>query len=168
MEIRQKTCLAKSSMVITILTLVLMVGALALIYFFDHEAVWAIIILLIVIIGICVSALLFMPLGVRLDNESLTVMFSCRYKDFPLCEIAEAKPFTDARKMWRLCGSGAFFGWWGWYSAKGVGKFMLYASNLQHLLLIQLTTGKKYVISCSDTDVICKQLNSAISHDKKR
>lgn len=155
MEIRQKTYWSKTSIVVTVLVGALMAGV---IYFVESVSIIISILLLLLLIVMCVTALMFMPVEVRLNDKTLTVMFPARYKDFPRSEIVEAVPFTDAKRMWRLCGSGAFFGWWGWFSAKGVGKFMMYASNLDHLLLIQLRNDKKYVFSCEEEECIISAL----------
>lgn len=138
----------------------MLVGALmtGVIYFVESVSIIISILLLLLLIVMCVTALMFMPVEVRLNDKTLTVMFPCRYKDFQRSEIVEAVPFTDAKRMWRICGGGAFFGWWGWFSAKGVGKFMMYASNLDHLSLIRLSNGKKYVISCGDEESIMSKL----------
>lgn len=50
----------------------------------------------------------------------------------------------------RVCGSGAFFGWWGWFRNKELGRFMMYAGNLDKLIYVELINGKKYVFSCDD------------------
>lgn len=158
MTITQKTYLSKTSIVVTIFVVALMIGIAISMLFIGKEVAWVSILVLAVLVGICASAMFFMPTWVEADDEALTVIFPWRRRSFLLSDIAEGMPFADAKKMWRLCGSGAFFGWWGWYAAKGTGKFMLYASNLDDLLLLKLANGKKYVISCVDSAQLLQKL----------
>ena len=65
----------------------------------------------------------------------------------------------------RIFGSGAFFGWWGWFHNQELGRFMVYATNLDHVFLIETGKGKKYVISCRDPETMCSKIKNAI-HSK--
>lgn len=42
----------------------------------------------------------------------------------------------------------------GGFRNQELGKFMVYASELKNLFYIELKNGKKYVISCSDSDAL--------------
>lgn len=58
----------------------------------------------------------------------------------------------------RTFGSGGFFGWWGWFRNQELGKFMVYASDLDHVFLVEIKSGKNYVVSCSDPETICDEV----------
>ena len=48
---------------------------------------------------------------------------------------------------YRICGSGGFLGWFGWFYSRSLGRFRAYATNHRDLVLIIMTDGMKMVIS---------------------
>ncbi len=103
------------------------------------------------LLALVVCAAYYCPLFIEVNHTHFHIVRLLRKKAIPLAEIAVAIPFSIKNKqMWRLCGAGGFAGFWGWYSVSGIGRFFLYATRLDTLLLIQLKSGRKYLVSCED------------------
>ena len=50
----------------------------------------------------------------------------------------------------RLFGSGGFFGYFGLFKLKGLGRVWVYATRRVHLILVNDVSGKKFIISPDD------------------
>jgi len=156
---KQKSKWATRSIACTILVTALF---LSLGYYFfvsDKEALGAC--LFLGLATMCFSALCFYPMEVKVGNGKLAIAFSLRNKSIPLEKITRAEPYQVTMNFVRIFGSGAFFGWWGWFRNQELGRFMVYATELDHVFLIELKNGKKYVISCSDPKAMCDAISSA-------
>lgn len=104
---------------------------------------------LLLVLVLC--AVYYCPLFMEVNHHYFYIVRLLRKKAIPLEEIAVAIPFDLKNKRpVRICGAGGFFGFWGWYYASGIGRLFLYATRLDNLLLIQLQSGRKYVVSCED------------------
>lgn len=104
---------------------------------------------LLLVLVLC--AAYYCPLFIEVNHTHFHIIRLLRKKAIPLADIAVAIPFgIKNKRMLRLCGAGGFAGFWGWYSASGIGRFFLYATRLDTLLLVQLQSGRKYVVSCED------------------
>lgn len=112
-------------------------------------------------IVMCFATLIFMPLEVKVGDESISVVFSLRQKEFAFKDIQSIEPYQVTMNFVRYFGSGGFFGWWGWFRNQELGRFMVYASELDHVFLLKMRNGKRYVISCSDPAALCAAVNTA-------
>ncbi len=155
---RQKSKWATRSIVCTILVTALFLS-LGYYFFVNVEetlgACW-----LLVLAAMCFSALCFYPMEVKVGDGKLEIAFSLRNKTIPLKKITKAEPYQVTMNFVRTFGSGAFFGWWGWFRNQELGRFMVYATELDHVFLIELENGKKYVISCNNPKAMCDAINS--------
>lgn len=112
---------------------------------------------------LCLAAMCFYPLEVQVGEGSLNIAFPLRNKTIPLAEIVKAEPYQVTMNFVRLMGSGAFFGWWGWFVNQELGRFMVYATDLDHVFHVELRNGRKYVISCSDPEAMCSAIRRAMN-----
>lgn len=154
----QKTKWAMRSVISTILVIVLFVGLGCCFLISGKETLG--ICLFAALGAMCIGALCFCPMRVRTGNGILEVIFSFRNKTIPLGRIRKAVPYQVTMNFVRFFGSGGFFGWWGWFRNQELGRFMVYASELDHVFLVELEDGKKYIISCSDPTAMCDAINS--------
>jgi hypothetical protein len=58
----------------------------------------------------------------------------------------------------RLWGSGAFLGYFGWFTTKKLGKAMWYATRMDRTIFIYTNDGKKFLISPDNADLFLDQL----------
>ncbi|MCC8037077.1 MAG: PH domain-containing protein [Bacteroidales bacterium] len=147
----QKQSLSWGTTMITICIILLFVAISLWGKSWEEGMGWGLAITLAVtLLGMVISSLCFMPMKVSVDDKDLTLWFSFRYKKIPLDRIAEVTPYQLPKNTIRLCGSGGFMGYWGWFRDAHLGRYMMYATQQKNLLAIKLTDGKCYVISCQD------------------
>lgn len=106
-------------------------------------------------------ALFFLPRRLELCNGALTIVFPLRRKRIGLSQIEQAKPYGVTMNFVRTFGSGGYLGWWGWFRNQELGRFIVYASDLDHVMLVTMRTGKRYVISCADPEAMSQAIAQA-------
>ena len=124
---------------------------------------WGIYLIGACLILLCATALLYMPMSISVDDANLNINRSLRIKSIPLKEIKSVKlcPPTMAEK--RICGSGGWFGYWGWFSEQSIGKYFAYYGKASDCFLIELKNGKKYLLGCNDAPEIVKYIAERIT-----
>lgn len=127
----------------------------------DH--VWPVVILSVVVMGLCALTLFYIPLSISVDDNCLEIHRSLRTKHIPLSEISDIKlcPPTMAEK--RICGSGGFFGWYGWFSERDLGKYFAYYGKSSDCFLVTLKSGEKYMLGCTDAPDMVAAIRSRIN-----
>lgn len=109
-------------------------------------------------IGLCAVLFLYqIPSSIESDDESITIMFPIHHITLPKSEIAEIKPidYSDLRGSLRLFGIGGIkFGrndilLTGHFSNRTFGKYEMYCTSSEDLILITTAKGRKIVTNCS-------------------
>lgn len=154
----QKSKLAIRSVVITVLLALLLLGLGLYFLMFDENSVFESYVLLGLLAAIFLCSLYFCPREINIDANNLNIVFPLRVKRVSLEEISKIEPYKVTMNFVRTFGSGGFFGWWGWFRNQELGKFMVYASELDHVFLVEIKSGKKYVVSCSDPETMCDEV----------
>ena len=62
----------------------------------------------------------------------------------------------------RICGSGGWFGYYGWFSEPSIGKYFAYYGKASDCFLVTLKDGKKYVLGCESPDEMVEVINKLI------
>ena len=124
---------------------------------------WGICLIGACLILLCATALLYMPISISIDDTNLNINRSLRIKSIPLKEIKSVKlcPPTMAEK--RICGSGGWFGYWGWFSEPSIGKYFAYYGKASDCFLLELKDGKKYLLGCTDAPEMVKYIAERIA-----
>lgn len=144
--------------ILSVLTLAIMIGAgVYLLKWVNPAAGWTV---LGVTVLMCVVSLFYSPLSVEITDNDLLINFTMRTKRIPLEEIASAVRFDpNAGLSVRICGSGGFMGWWGWFNNKKIGRYFAYFSDPSLCILLRLKSHRRYVISCTDPDALIGRLS---------
>lgn len=100
----------------------------------------------------------YAPLYVTLDNDTLTVSRMIRQLRIDADQIESVKISTPTMAEKRICGSGGFFGYWGWFSQADTGKYFAYYGKASDTFLVTLRSGRKYMIGCRDAHLMAKAL----------
>ena len=85
----------------------------------------------------------------QVTSESLLVKRPFQNAVFPRSNIASVVAM-DKQEMgfaWRLFGSGGFFGYYGLFASKPLGRFTMYGTQSCNYVLIALADGKKIVLT---------------------
>lgn len=107
----------------------------------------------IIIIWILLS-LFYMPFSVSVSDDGLKIHRAMRVKNIALSEIKSIKLCPPTMAERRLCGSGGFFGYWGWFSEPSVGKYFAYYGKASDCFLVELKNGRKYLIGCDNSNAM--------------
>ena len=103
---------------------------------------------------LCITALLYMPLSISVKEDCLNINRPFKIKSIPLSQIASVKlcPPTMAKR--RICGSGGWFGYYGWFNEPSIGKYFAYYGKATDCFLVTLKDGKKYLLGCEKPNEI--------------
>lgn len=106
---------------------------------------------------------LFSPRFLETDGDSVIIHTRLKKKRIPFSEIREVSYYTPhAFTGIKLCGSGGFGGFWGWYSAPDIGTYFAYYGNPKNCFLVELKNGRKYVLGCDNPDLIMDEIRKSI------
>ncbi|MGN0224082.1 MAG: PH domain-containing protein [Muribaculaceae bacterium] len=157
-RIKRKCNLSAWSLAISAIFIIIMATA-----FYTCEIQVIRLIIGLIFIGAVIPALYFCPLSVEVDDEAVTVNFPLRHRSFKLSDIASADDVQPTMGEWRICGSGGFFGYWGWFSNKVLGRYFAYYGRGSECFIIRLRSGRIYMLGCADHLTVLQCIQSRIS-----
>lgn len=158
---KSKVSLSKYSLIATMLIITALV-ILTVIFFVRHQtaAAWT---------GVGVIALLYFltlfytPVELRLDKGKLIVHRPMRNRVINVADIDSVKLCPPTMAERRICGSGGFGGYWGWFSERDLGRYFAYYGKASDCFLVQLKNGRQYMLGCAEphrmVDAILSQLD---------
>lgn len=123
---------------------------------------WPLIIWGAVITLLLCMTMFYMPLSISVDNKNLNINRPLRIKSIPLSEISSVKLCPPTMGAIRICGSGGFFGWYGWFRESDIGKYFAYYGKASDCFLMTLKNGKKYMLGCQDAPEMVDTINKRI------
>ena len=155
---KQPVILSAFSLIITIVSNALILS----IMFLNNPPVY-VQISLGVIWGMTVLASLFyMPLSISADKTTIYINRSLRIKAIPIQDVASVKLCPPTMGAIRICGSGGFFGYWGWFKERDLGKYFAYYGRSSDCFLIELKNGRKYMLGCKKALEMVEYIQSLI------
>ncbi len=157
---RRKVALSTYCIILTILTIALLIGIMIYELKMGNEALAYLAGGMLILL--CVLALFFTPLTVSVEDGCLNVNTLLRSKSIPLREIKAVRltPPTMAEK--RICGSGGWFGYWGWFREPSIGKYFAYYGKASDCFLVELKNEKLYMLGCVDPLSMMEYINQNI------
>ncbi|MDE5880645.1 MAG: PH domain-containing protein [Muribaculaceae bacterium] len=158
---RQRVELSSFSVIMTTLGLVILIGAL-LFAIFSDAPVAGVIFLAVLLTFVGFAALFYAPLSISVDNRELNVNRCWKAKTIPLSEIESVKLCPPTMAERRLCGSGGWFGYWGWFSEPSIGKYFAYYGKASDCFLVRLKDGRQYILGCENPKDMVAYLSSKI------
>lgn len=116
----------------------------------------------VIIIAYMCLTLFYMPLKISADERELSIHRSLRIKSIPLSEIQRIELCAPTLAEKKLCASGGFFGYWGWFSEPSIGTYFAYYGKASDCFLIELKNGKKYIIGCENAPDMVQYISKRI------
>lgn len=118
-----------------------------------------------VILGVAIiSGLYYCPVSVEANQSGIVLnRLISRPRYFSYGEIASVDTCYPSAGGLRLCGSGGLFGYWGYFSDIMIGTYFGYYGSRSHCFLIGLTSGRKYVIGCTDPAAIVSYIEPRLT-----
>lgn len=119
---------------------------------------WMILSLGIAIFILCFAALCYSPQSISVDGNTLNIRRLLKTKHIPLADIADVKLCPPTMAARRIVGSGGWFGYYGWFSERDLGRYFAYYGKASDCFLVTLRDGRKYMLGCDDAPVMVEAI----------
>lgn len=103
--------------------------------------------------------LFYLPTSVEATRDALVIHRLFRSKRIPYGEISSVDRCLPSAGGLRLCGSGGFMGYWGYFNDIIIGSYFGYYGNYSQCILVKLKGGRQYVVSCENPDRMVSYVN---------
>ena len=119
-------------------------------------------ILFCIIMGaVTIAGLYYCPKSVEADEHGITLHHLLSSpKAFPYSKIQSVDTCYPSAGGLRLCASGGYFGYWGYFSDIMIGAYIGYYGSRSNSFLIKTTEGKQYVLGCDNPVAIVNYITS--------
>ena len=115
----------------------------------ERDKAILLLVLLVLLVGV---SMYFYPRSVESTDSKLIIHRQYSDKAFSYEDIASVERCYPSAGGLRLCGSGGFFGYWGYFTDIMIGNYFGYYGDRDQCILIRLKNGRQYVISCEDPE----------------
>lgn len=158
---KHKVKLSVFSIVETLIVLALLAGLIW--YFADKDKEGILYVLSACVAAWCLLALYYAPMAVSVNEKNLCVHRNLEVKCIPLSEIESIKLCQPTMAERRICGSGGFCGYWGWFSERDLGKYFAYYGKASDCFFVILKDGRKYMLGCENPGEIVEAIEKRIA-----
>ena len=144
---KQRVNFGTGNTVITILSIAILVAVM----FISNPPLFEQILLGAILASIILSGLFYMPISVCADSNSIKVVRILKTRTIPMEQVKSVRVHIPSTLgTVRLCGSGGFMGFWGWFREKGIGRYFAYYGRAKDCFLVELHDGRKYLLGCNN------------------
>lgn len=158
---KSKVTLSAYCKVITFALIILLI--IGIVSCRDNESkLWALVVISIALISF---SLFYFPTSIETTNSSLIIHRFLKSKIIPYSFISSADTCIRSAGGLRLCGSGGFLGYWGYFNDIIIGTYFGYYGNRNQCILIKLKNGKQYVVSCEEPIQMISSINDHLSEN---
>lgn len=154
---KQQVKLSTFSFITTIACLVLLIGCTFTIPEMWWQIGWGIFVAITLIICLC-----YMPMSVGANEDAIYINRSFKVKTIAMIDVKSVQLHIPSHKTIRVCGSGGFLGYWGWFSEQGVGRYFAYYGKTNDCFLVELKNGRKYLLGCQNAPEIVEYIAKQI------
>ncbi len=156
---KQQVKISTYSIVITLIALIIMGGMILI--DLHRGYLWAAWVAIGLVVIIFSAALFYMPLSISVNDRELCINRPLKVKTIVLDDITSAVLCPPTMAERRICGSGGWFGYWGWFSERDLGKYFAYYGRSSDCFLITLKDGRRYMLGCHNPQSIIDRINRA-------
>lgn len=117
-----------------------------------------------ILVVLCFTSLLYAPMSMSADNVNFYINRSLRIKTIPISDIKSVSLCPPTMSERRICGSGGWFGYWGWFREPSIGKYFAYYGKASDCFLIRLKDGRQYMLGCENPELMVDYLRDKIYH----
>ena len=119
------------------------------------------------LLGLLAMNWFYSPRAIATEDNSIVVCRRLKRKKLQFSDIKSISYYTpQVFSGLKLCGSGGFGGYWGWYSAADIGTYFAYFGDPNSCFLIELKNGRKYVLGCDNPESIIEEVKKGINNSK--
>lgn len=116
----------------------------------------------VILAAILLSGAFYAPISIEAASGKLIIHRLFKNKSIPYADIAEAERCYPSGGGIRLCGSGGFLGYWGYFHDIVIGTYFGYYGDRSQCILLKLKSGKQYVISCEKPEEMLAEIESKL------
>lgn len=155
---KQPVILSTFSLIITIVSNALILS----IMFLNNPPVYVQVSLGVIWGMTVLASLYYMPISITADKTAIYINRSLRIKAIPIQDVASVKLCPPTMGAIRICGSGGFFGYWGWFKERDLGKYFAYYGRSSDCFLVELKDGRKYMLGCKNAPKMVEYIQTLI------
>lgn len=159
---RERVPFIRTNLILTIFTIIMLVALL----FYVSDLLQRVI-LGVVLVGILSFGFYFMPLSIAADEEAIYIHRFFRTKIIRMSNVQSVQLCPSSNYYKKVCGSGGFFGNWGWFVHKDYGKFFAYYGSPDECFLVELRNGRKYMLGCNNSPKMVEYINTIIKKPRR-
>lgn len=119
------------------------------------------IMLLMNLLGFC-----YAPYAIAADSEAITMVSLLRKRRIALRDVESVELRQPAAGCVRICASGGYYGFWGLFSERGLGRYRGFYGKASDCFLVRLKNGDKYMLGCGKPAQMVEYIQSHIPSDK--
>lgn len=120
-----------------------------------------------VILCLNIPGAYFAPLNIETTPDFVEITMLARRKRIPLKDIVSVQSCKPTMGAIRICGSGGYFGYWGWFREGDIGKYFAYYGRASDCFLLTLSDGRRYMLGCTDSHNMVAHIGQHIKHTIK-
>lgn len=155
---RQRVYLSTFCIISTVLVIVLFVALM----FVNNPPLCIQLTLAGLIVILFLVGLFYMPLSIGADKYAIYINRSLKVKAIPMDDVKSVRMCPPTMGARRISGSGGFMGYWGWFRERDLGKYFAYYGRSSDCFLVQLHSGRKYMLGCGNAPQMVEYINSLI------
>lgn len=136
--------------------------AATVIYFLNREDTVIWIGLTVILTVWNILALFYAPVSVSVDGTTLNVHTTLRRKRIRIADIASVELCAPTMAEKRILSSGGYFGYWGHFSERDLGKYFAYYGKSSDCFLVRLRNGRRYMLGCDEPSAVVDSIKAQI------
>lgn len=111
---------------------------------------------------LCTGAYLFSPLGITINSTEITINRKIKPVVISFNDIKTVRKLepSDMKGAIRTMGNGGLWGYTGKYYNRKMGSMTFYCSQRENYILIELTSGKKVIITPDEPNELIAELKT--------
>ncbi len=98
-----------------------------------------------------------------LDGNTLNIHTTLRRKRIRMADIASVELCAPTMAEKKILSSGGYFGYWGWFSERDLGKYFAYYGKSSECFLVRLRNGRRYMLGCDEPGAVVDSIKAQIS-----
>ncbi|MBR5856826.1 MAG: hypothetical protein IKY70_06105 [Bacteroidales bacterium] len=155
---KQRVVLSTFSIITTLLSIIIFVALI----FVNNPPMYIRLSLVAILVMILLAGLYYAPLSIAADKYAIYINRSLRIKTIPMKEVKSVKISPPTMGAIRICGSGGFMGYWGWFKERDLGKYFAYYGRSSDCFIVELKDGSKYMLGCKNAPQMADYIKSLI------
>ena len=130
--------------------------------FFNNPPLYVQLVLAGLLAAMHVAGLFYMPAGISADKYAIYIRRILKTKAIPMSDVKSVCLCQPTMGAKRICASGGFLGYWGWFHERDLGKYFAYYGRASDCFLVELKSGRKYMLGCQNPQKMVEYINKNI------